>query len=632
MHQGPRLQRFLVSFALAGVCLACFVVFERSLFHGVHLTPRHVIVHLAVALTFTLLAGILLGAFSAAVAWSWHRIGSDRAHRHLVTAGGALAGVAIHVLLLAPSKYGSRLPPGVGPLVLAVLGGGSGRVVLAAARRMPRRWMGPGLVAVAMLSLAILYVDLHRYLRSYGNLHLVAGTTSLLALGWVIAHLTRLLAPGTIRRLGFGLMAALVASCTVVGWVDPDPHERHAVLVYGGIEKLVLRHLLWPLVDRDQDEASGAPWGPDCDDHDPDRSPFAEHPAVALFSCEPWSPTTPTEAPMRPDITPRRNLVFVLVDTVRMDTARPLLYDDDALFPREEFTKYTQYRSCGSLTKGVLRQLLGDAGLRPSTVPQGLSAALKEARYTRVGFGLAHSAPYVDEHHALADDEVPAAFRRWRQERRAQERRAPYFALLHFKGAHAPYEGSGSTASERYEDAVRRALQRVGHMHQDRGPDDVWVVVSDHGEELGDHDGRAHGTTLYEEMLHVPLLVGAPSVQPGLHDEPFGCPGLIDLLWRSLDGQRDAVDVVDDRIYASLDVPKGTHGFLSNAFTRAALFDHHKILWHPHLDLWELYDLSADPGEQHNLATAEPAILRRRAGQLLDHVVTARRPAVERPD
>jgi arylsulfatase A-like enzyme len=37
------------------------------------------------------------------------------------------------------------------------------------------------------------------------------------------------------------------------------------------------------------------------------------------------------------------------------------------------------------------------------------------------------------------------------------------------------------------------------------------VLVADHGEEFGDHGGFEHGRTLYEEMLHVPLIVRLPN-------------------------------------------------------------------------------------------------------------------------
>jgi arylsulfatase A-like enzyme len=47
------------------------------------------------------------------------------------------------------------------------------------------------------------------------------------------------------------------------------------------------------------------------------------------------------------------------------------------------------------------------------------------------------------------------------------------------------------------------------------------VVISDHGEELFDHDGVLHGYTLYDELLHVPLVVWWPGeIFPTVIDEP----------------------------------------------------------------------------------------------------------------
>ena len=38
----------------------------------------------------------------------------------------------------------------------------------------------------------------------------------------------------------------------------------------------------------------------------------------------------------------------------------------------------------------------------------------------------------------------------------------------------------------------------------------IVVLTSDHGEEFLDHGGLEHGHTLYDEMLHVPLIVRVP--------------------------------------------------------------------------------------------------------------------------
>lgn len=60
-------------------------------------------------------------------------------------------------------------------------------------------------------------------------------------------------------------------------------------------------------------------------------------------------------------------------------------------------------------------------------------------------------------------------------------------------------------------------LRRLGLL--DRA---VIVVTSDHGEEFGEHGSmEGHQWTLYDEVLHVPLLVAAPEVQPGTRIAPI---------------------------------------------------------------------------------------------------------------
>lgn len=49
------------------------------------------------------------------------------------------------------------------------------------------------------------------------------------------------------------------------------------------------------------------------------------------------------------------------------------------------------------------------------------------------------------------------------------------------------------------------ALERAGRLDNT-----LLIVTSDHGEELGDHGRWGHGHTLYEELLHVPLVIRWP--------------------------------------------------------------------------------------------------------------------------
>jgi hypothetical protein len=63
----------------------------------------------------------------------------------------------------------------------------------------------------------------------------------------------------------------------------------------------------------------------------------------------------------------------------------------------------------------------------------------------------------------------------------------------------------------------------------------VVVITADHGEEFMDHGGMSHGTTLHDELIHVPLLVQLPG-QTGRRDVREAtslvdiAPTLLDLL------------------------------------------------------------------------------------------------------
>ena len=59
-----------------------------------------------------------------------------------------------------------------------------------------------------------------------------------------------------------------------------------------------------------------------------------------------------------------------------------------------------------------------------------------------------------------------------------------------------------------------RALTRLGILD-----DTVIVVTADHGEELLDHGGTSHGQTLYDEVVHVPLVIAAPGEQGVVDDD-----------------------------------------------------------------------------------------------------------------
>src|SRR5690242_13350789 len=84
----------------------------------------------------------------------------------------------------------------------------------------------------------------------------------------------------------------------------------------------------------------------------------------------------------------------------------------------------------------------------------------------------------------------------------------PFFLWVHIDDAHAPY-GTSYDAGVRTADAAVGKL--VAALRAQRLYDDtVIAVTADHGESLGAHGEDTHGVFLYDETIHVPLVVKLP--------------------------------------------------------------------------------------------------------------------------
>jgi arylsulfatase A-like enzyme len=94
----------------------------------------------------------------------------------------------------------------------------------------------------------------------------------------------------------------------------------------------------------------------------------------------------------------------------------------------------------------------------------------------------------------------------------------PLFVWVHLFGPHEPYVAHaehpfGDRDIDRYDSEIAAADATLGELVSEfraRRPRGVVIVTADHGEEFGDHGGRYHGTTVYEEQLRVPLVISAP--------------------------------------------------------------------------------------------------------------------------
>jgi len=142
-----------------------------------------------------------------------------------------------------------------------------------------------------------------------------------------------------------------------------------------------------------------------------------------------------------------------------------------------------------------LRARLMPSGLRVSDYYQPAAVVLDHARH------------FIE---AQGDD-------RWLLFVHLMEPHGPYFQHPLDGVARGPGSGDQGTsdqAAAAYAGEVAALDAELGAFLQDlrsQGWDDTLVILTaDHGEELQDHGAQGHGTSLYDELLHVPLIVKLP--------------------------------------------------------------------------------------------------------------------------
>jgi arylsulfatase A-like enzyme len=197
----------------------------------------------------------------------------------------------------------------------------------------------------------------------------------------------------------------------------------------------------------------------------------------------------------------------------------------------------------------------------------------------------------------------------------------PFFLWVHFYDPHhhympRPVNRFGDRDVDLYDGELADTDRNVGALitwleANVRGPA-VTVITSDHGEEFGEHGGQFHGTTLYEEVTHVPLLIRAPGLQAREIDSEVS---LVDLVPTLLDVLR--IGAPPGLSGRSLGPALSGHPLTGSAppvFSEASqlaskkmvLLGGWKLIHDTEHDTWELYDLTADPGERRNLYHAAP--------------------------
>jgi arylsulfatase A-like enzyme len=138
--------------------------------------------------------------------------------------------------------------------------------------------------------------------------------------------------------------------------------------------------------------------------------------------------------------------------------------------------------------------------------------------------------------------------------------------------------------------------------------DTLIVVTGDHGQAFGDpHDSYMQGRTVYEEDVNVPLLIWYPrayrtaarSATIGSHIDL--APTIADLA-----GLPAAPDWQGRSLLDPAHPPRAYFYVAEDHFTLAVRDGNWKYIFDLREGAEELYDLSRDPTEQHNVASQQP--------------------------
>jgi arylsulfatase A-like enzyme len=160
--------------------------------------------------------------------------------------------------------------------------------------------------------------------------------------------------------------------------------------------------------------------------------------------------------------------------------------------------------------------------------------------------------------------------------------------------------------------------------------DTLVVVLSDHGEEFWDHGSVLHSHTLYEELLHVPLVIRVPGWRDRARRVPERIstldvlPTLLELLGVPAPGSVSGRSLVPLMRGAALpQEPIVSEGYPYGRSLQSVSVDGFKLIREPATGESRLYDLAADPREQTDVSQARPEI-RDRLATLLDGLLGAR--------
>jgi arylsulfatase A-like enzyme/HEAT repeat protein len=206
--------------------------------------------------------------------------------------------------------------------------------------------------------------------------------------------------------------------------------------------------------------------------------------------------------------------------------------------------------------------------------------------------------------------------------------RAKTFVWVHLFGPHEPYESHaehpfGDADLDRYDSEIRATDDTIGALVQTfraYRPEGIVVVTADHGEEFGDHGGRYHGTSVYEEQVRVPLVVSASGLLPKVITKPVQTIDLLPTVLSALEipirpriRGRDLTTTL-----AAADAVSNEPGFAFAETDEQAMLAEgtYRLVCLRRVGACQLFDLKTDPTQTQDVSRRHPDVSERLRDQL----------------
>lgn len=260
----------------------------------------------------------------------------------------------------------------------------------------------------------------------------------------------------------------------------------------------------------------------------------------------------------------------------------------------------------------TLARILGAQGYRTAAFYNASIFFCDDRRATAYGerrFDFQHT----ETTHRPAPDLTDRVLAYLQKHRAAGEQRL--FLWMHYFDVHEPYKRHkgfdfGPREMDRYDSGIAkvdRALGRLVAALSSLKRPTIFVLTSDHGEEFREHGGSYHGSSLYDEQVRVPLLLGVPGIKPSVARAPAQlvdvAPTMLQLLGLRIPATMRGRSLVGD-LLGQGDPERAA---FSEVHTKKMVrYRDWKLIHDFRRSTYELYDLRGDPAERRNLISERP--------------------------